>query len=94
MAALAARNVEDPRAGSEAKYIDQPGDLAAVAREVEDRAVLEQVVGVEVLGPPVALRAGTGNWEPGTEPSLSLCSLCPVPCSRFRSTPQKKTGSL
>ncbi len=101
MAALAARDVEDPRAGRQAKHIDQPADLSAVAREVEDRAVLEQVVRVEVLRPPVACRAGTG-WrppeagrrEPGTEPSWSLCSLFPVPCSRSASAPQKKTGSL
>ena len=75
MAALAARNVEDPRAGVEAKHIDQPGDLATVAHEVEDRAVLEQVVGVEVLGPPVALRAGTGNWERGTEKALRRVAM-------------------
>ena len=82
MTALAAGDVEDPRAGRKSEHVDQPGDLTAVAREVEDRAVLEQVVGVEVFGPPVALRAGTGTGEPGTEAPRRFCSLFPVPCFR------------
>ena len=82
VAALAARDVEDTRSGGEAKQIDQPSSLATVTREVEDRAVLEEIVGVEVLGPPVALRAGTGNREPGTEAPRSFCSRFPVPRSQ------------
>ena len=60
VAALTARDVEDPRAGGQPENIDQASDLAAVACEVEDRAVLEQVVGVEVSGPPIV---GNGTFS-------------------------------
>jgi len=81
MSALAARNVEDPRAGGKAKNIEQASDLSTVACEVEDRTVFEQVVGVEVSGPPVIgnRESGIGNrWVPRP-------FRFPIPHSRFPS---------
>jgi hypothetical protein len=53
MAALPAWDVEDPRAGGEPKQVDNASDFVAVARKIEDGLVLEQVVGVELLRPPL-----------------------------------------
>jgi hypothetical protein len=54
VASLAARHVEQARTGGQREDLDQPRDLATVAREVEDRFVLEEVMGVEVRLPPFA----------------------------------------
>src|SRR4029453_18085887 len=61
VAALPARHVENPRSSRQPEYVDEPSDLTTIAGEIEDRAVFEEVLGVEVLRPPVALRAGTGG---------------------------------
>ena len=52
--ALAARDVEDPRAVRRAEDLDEPRDFVPIALEGEQRLVLEQVLGVEVVFPPVA----------------------------------------
>jgi hypothetical protein len=54
MPPLSARNVEDARAGGGAEDVDEPRDFVAIALEGEERLVLEQVLGVEVVRPPVS----------------------------------------
>ena len=51
--ALAAWDIEHTSAGREREELDEPRDLAPIAREVEDGLVLEQVVRVEVGRPPL-----------------------------------------
>jgi hypothetical protein len=53
---LSARHVEQSSAGRESEQIDEPADLPPIAAEVEDRLILEQVVLVEVLRPPIGGR--------------------------------------
>ena len=50
---LPARDVEDARARRQGQQLDEPRDLVPVTYEFEDRLVLEQVLRVEVAGPPV-----------------------------------------
>jgi len=54
--ALPAWHVKHASARRESKELDDASDLPAIAAEVEDRLVLEEVVGVEVARPPLALR--------------------------------------
>jgi hypothetical protein len=54
VATLAARHIEDPRTRRKCEELHEPRHLAPVAREIEDRLVLEQVVRVEVRLPPLA----------------------------------------
>ena len=51
---LAAWHVEHARAGRQREQLDETRYLAPVARQVEDRLVLEEVVRVEVRRPPFA----------------------------------------
>jgi hypothetical protein len=53
VSSLAARNVEDARAGRKAEDVDQARNLAAIALEREQRLVLEQILIVEVRLPPL-----------------------------------------
>ena len=66
MPALPARDVEDARAGGKRQDLEESGHLAPVAREIEDRLVFEQVVGVEVGLPPLAGRAGARQKKTGS----------------------------
>jgi hypothetical protein len=53
VSSLAARNVEDARAGRKAEDVDQARNLAAIALEREQRLVLEEILIVEVRLPPL-----------------------------------------
>ena len=48
VAPLAARHVENARAGRQPEQLDQPRDFLPVALEREERLVLEQILRVEV----------------------------------------------
>jgi len=54
MPPLAARDVENSCSGRRAEDVDEPGDLAPVALEGEEWLVLEQILRVEVVFPPVS----------------------------------------
>ena len=62
VASLTAGYVQHPRPGWEREDLHQTRDLASVADEIEDRFVLEQVVRVEVRGPPL-LRLACGRQK-------------------------------
>ena len=53
MTPLTARDIQNARASGKAKQLDQPTDIATIAREIEDRLILEQILGVEVRLPPI-----------------------------------------
>jgi hypothetical protein len=57
---LPAGDVEDTRPRREREDLEQARDLAAVALRREDRLVLEEIVGVEVMSPPVGAADGAG----------------------------------
>ena len=50
---LSARDVEHALAGRKPKQVDESSNFAAIASKIEDGLVLEQIVRVEVLSPPV-----------------------------------------
>ncbi len=77
MPALAAGDVEDLRAIRGAENVDDARDFLPIALEGEERLVLEQVLRVEVIFPPV----GGGGRR------LRFIR------SRAASCPQKNTGS-
>jgi hypothetical protein len=80
MAALPARDVEESRAARQREDIHQAGDFAAILGEVEDRLVLQQILGVEVRRPPVGLlraraQKNTGSrYAPNTSSSARRIS--------------------
>jgi hypothetical protein len=63
VAALAARHVEDPRSGGQAEQIYQARGFLAIPLGREQKAVLEEIVGVECRLPPLArfLQKKTGS---------------------------------
>jgi hypothetical protein len=63
MPTLAARHVENARAGRHSEDVDHSRDFLSISLELEDRLVLEKVVGIEVRLPPFAffLQKNTGS---------------------------------
>ena len=63
MSALATRNVENPRANRQSQQLDESRDFGACAFRCKQRAVLQQVVGVERGLPPLdsLLQKKTGS---------------------------------
>ncbi len=69
VAPLTAGHVENARASRQSKKLDEPRSLLAVALEREERAVLQQIVGVERGLPPLLrfLQKNTGSrYAPNT----------------------------
>jgi hypothetical protein len=60
MSALTARHVEYARPGRQSQQVDQPRNFLPIATEIEDRLILEEVVGVELPLPPLGTRGSTG----------------------------------
>ena len=54
VAAMPTWDVQDSGSSREAQDLDQAGHLSAVARQIEDGLVLQQVVGIDVRCPPLA----------------------------------------
>ena len=63
MASLAAGHVEHARADRETEDVDESRDFLPIALGREERAVLEEIVGVECRLPPLArfLQKNTGS---------------------------------
>jgi hypothetical protein len=69
MPTLAARHVENARAGRQSQKLDEPRSLLAIALEGKKRAVLQQIVSVERGLPPLFrfLQKNTGSrYAPNT----------------------------
>jgi hypothetical protein len=56
--ALAARTIQNARADGQLEDVDQPADLTAIAGEIEERFVLEEIPLVEERRPPIGRRFG------------------------------------
>jgi hypothetical protein len=63
---LTTRHVEDAGTRWKGEQLDQSSDLAAIAREIEDRLIFEQVVGVEVGLPPLGRLLGGRQKKTGS----------------------------
>ena len=83
MPSLATRAIEDSRADRELKHVEQSRDLGSVAREVEDRLELSQVLGVEVRRPPILNRHL--EWTTGTKRIRAPGTLRTPPRARLES---------
>ena len=62
MTSLPAGYIENPGAGRQAENVDQPRDFVPVALELEDRLILEEIMGIEIRLPPFTfLQKKTGS---------------------------------
>jgi hypothetical protein len=83
---LPARAIQNARGDGKLQDLDEPSDLAAVALQVEERLVLDEILRVEVRLPPIR---GRRREDGGGRPRTTASFLRPP--SAFLS--QKKTGS-
>ena len=74
MPPLPARHVEDPRIGGQAEDVHDPRHVAPVLLEREDRLVLEQVLRVEVVAPPLRQKNTGSRYAPNTLSSAARIS--------------------
>jgi hypothetical protein len=72
---LAAGAIQDARSDRELEDVDQAGDFTPVARQVEQRLVLEEIRLVEVRSPPLLGQKKTGSrYAPNTSSSAARIS--------------------
>ena len=94
---LPAWDVEHARSGGKPQQVEEPRNFMAIAREIEDGLVLEQVMRVELVSPPVGSRESRIGSRGGpcsfrfSTPRGRADFRFPIPDSRFPA--QKNTGS-
>ena len=66
MPSLPARYIQDASTGWQLEDFDEARNLASVATRVEDRLVFEEVLLVEIRGPPVAQKKTGSRYAPNT----------------------------
>ena len=75
MSPLATGTIQDPCADRQLEDVDEARDLAAIAGQVEQRLVLEEIRLVEVRAPPLPGQKKTGSrYAPNTSSSAARIS--------------------
>src|SRR5450755_2762598 len=91
--ALPARHIEDARVRRKLQHLHNPGDIAPVCFRREYRLVLEQVLRVEIVAPPLGQKNTGSRYAPNTLSSAARISYS-VQYDRAQSRMNGTTFSL